>query len=273
MKVAGKQWNARRPCDEPRKAEEIISLKDDWRGVWQRGEDRQAVQVLLSSLILVIVFTLWGKPGFLKLYMPGVGRALGLVQGSPTYDLIPYLYWALTSVVLRVLVPLALIFVWLHGRPTDFGFRVRGVTSHRWAYLAMFVVMVPVVTAVSFTAAFQAKYPMYFSPEGGWTCFAVYQLAYGVQFLGVEAFFRGYMTFGLYPRLGYLSLFVMVIPYSMVHFGKPPLEVFVAIPAGLLLGYLALKSGTWILGALLHWGVALTMDLLAIAHRGGFASG
>jgi membrane protease YdiL (CAAX protease family) len=247
----------------------LSELKSDWLDMWRSDADRMAIQVLLSSAVLVIVFTLWGKPGFLKLHMPSLGRALGVADGGPTYALIPYLYWAVTSVVLRIAVPVALIILWLRKRPADFGFRLRGVTSHAWIYLALFAVMVPVVTAVSFTPAFQAKYPMYFSPAGGWSHFTVYQLAYGVQFLGVEAFFRGYITFGLYPRLGYLSLFVMVIPYSMVHFGKPPLEVFVAIPAGLLLGYLALKSRTWILGALLHWGVAITMDLLAIAHRGG----
>ena len=39
---------------------------------------------------------------------------------------------------------------------------------------------------------------------------------------------------------------------------------------GLALGYLALKSKSWVGGALLHWSVGITMDLLAIFHKGGF---
>lgn len=228
------------------------------------------MQVLASATVLLVVYALWGKPGFLKLHMTILGPALGAAEGTSLFAIIPYFYWALTSLLLRVAAPLAIIVWWARRRPGDFGFRLHGLTSHAWLYFLLFGLMVPVVLAASFTPAFQAKYPLYFDRAGGWTYFAAYQLAYGIQFVGVEAFFRGFLTFGLYPRLGYVSLFVMVIPYSMVHFGKPPLEVFMAIPAGLLLGYLALKSRTWILGALLHWMVAITMDLLALLHRGGF---
>ncbi len=130
--------------------------------------------------------------------------------------------------------------------------------------------MVPVIVAVSFTVGFQNKYPLYKGAILGWDHFLFYQVAYGIQFMGVEAFFRGFLTFGLFERFGYYALLVMVIPYSMVHFGKPPLEVFAAIPAGLLLGYLALKTRSWLFGALLHWTVGITMDLAAIIQKGGF---
>jgi hypothetical protein len=43
-----------------------------------------------------------------------------------------------------------------------------------------------------------------------------------------------------------------------------------AVPAGLLLGYVALKTRSWVFGALLHWAVGITMDSLAIWHAGGF---
>lgn len=226
--------------------------------------------MLIASLVLVVVFTLWGKPQYLRRHLPAVGAWIGLSPENPYHAMLPYVYWAVTSVVLRVLVPLAIIVWVLHRRPADFGYRLRGVTSHAWLYLLMFGAMIPLVAAASFTPAFQAKYPLFFNPAGGWTQFVLYQLAYGIQFVGVEAFFRGFMTFGLYPRFGYLAVFIMVIPYTMVHFGKPPLEVFMAIPAGLLLGYLALKTRSWIFGAMLHWSVAIAMDLMAIAHRGGF---
>lgn len=246
----------------------LRALRRDWSTLWHAPEDRSAIVVLVTSLLLVIVFTLWAKPGFLKRHLDPVGSWVGLPPDDAYHAMLPYVYWAVTSVVLRVLVPLAIVVWVLHRRPGDFGYRLRGVTRHAWLYLVMFLAMIPLVTAASFTPAFQAKYPLFF-PAAGWTQFLLYQLAYGLQFVGVEAFFRGYMTFGLYPRFGYQAVFIMVIPYTMVHFGKPPLEVFMAIPAGLLLGYLALKTRSWVFGALLHWSVAITMDLLAIIHRGG----
>jgi hypothetical protein len=252
----------------------LKELRGDAADVWKRPNDRLAIQVLLASLVLIIVYSLWGRPGFFgREWLPHVAARIGWSAEHDFYTMAPYLYWAVTSVVIRIVLPLAIILLWLRRRPSEFGYRLRGVTSHSALYLVMFLVMIPIVVAASFTPAFQAKYPLYHDAILGWDHFAIYQVAYGIQFLGVEAFFRGFMTFGLYPRFGYLSLFIMVIPYSMVHFGKPPVEVFMAIPAGLILGYLALKSRTWLFGALLHWSVAITMDSLAILHAGGFRSG
>ena len=93
-----------------------------------------------------------------------------------------------------------------------------------------------------------------------------------MQFLGLEAFFRGFLVFGLYPRLGVYAVPVMVIPYTMIHFGKPAPETFAAVIAGFILGYLALKSRSFLWGWMLHWGVAITMDLLVIGREFGFGN-
>ena len=68
------------------------------------------------------------------------------------------------------------------------------------------------------------------------------------------------------------KLVIMTIPYCMIHFGKPMPETLAAIVAGLVLGYLALKSKSWLYGALLHWAIGITMDLLSIFHKGGFTN-
>ncbi len=248
----------------------LKALREDAGTLWKTPEDRRAAQVLVASVILLIVFAIWGRPGFLSSRLPEVAAALGMDGAHEYYYAIPYVYWGLSSAVIRVLLPLLVIVLWIRARPSEFGYRIRGVTSHAWIYLAMFLVMLPIVFAASFMPAFQAKYPMYDNAVLGPTHFALWQLAYGIQFMGVEAFFRGFMTFGLYPRFGYLSLFVMVIPYALVHVGKPPIEVFMAVPAGLALGYLALKTRSWVFGALLHWAVGITMDALAVWHAGGF---
>jgi membrane protease YdiL (CAAX protease family) len=65
---------------------------------------------------------------------------------------------------------------------------------------------------------------------------------------------------------------VMVIPYVMIHFGKPMPETFAAIVAGTLLGYLALRSRSFLWGALLHWSVAITMDAFVIGREIGWAA-
>jgi len=85
-----------------------------------------------------------------------------------------------------------------------------------------------------------------------------------VQFIALEVFFRGFLLHGLRRALGANAIFVMVVPYCMIHFQKPMPETFGAIGAGLILGTLALRTRSIWGGVLIHVGVAMTMDVLAL---------
>ena len=235
--------------------------------------DRQSLIVFVSATVILVVFEYWGLPGWFSgtRWHHGVADALG-PRYAEYFSLLPYQYWGVSSLVLRVLVPMAIIAFVLRQRPGDWGFRVRGQWRHLRLYALFLVGMLPLLSLASLMPAFQAKYPFYdLAGLGGWH-FWGFQLFYGLQFLGVEAFFRGFILFGLYARIGYYAIPVMVIPYTMIHFGKPVAETFAAIVAGFLLGWLALKSRSFLWGFSLHWGVAITMDLLVIGHSQGFGT-
>ena len=89
----------------------------------------------------------------------------------------------------------------------------------------------------SYTGAFQAKYPFYdlTAGEGLWPNMAMWWVVYGLQFMALEFFFRGFMVHGLKHRLGYMAIFVMVVPYNMLHFNKPVLEAVAAIGGAIVL--------------------------------------
>jgi membrane protease YdiL (CAAX protease family) len=96
----------------------------------------------------------------------------------------------------------------------------------------------------------------------------IWEAAYICQFFALEFFFRGFMLHGLRHRLGFYAIFVMMVPYCMIHFQKPMPETFGAIAAGAVLGLMSLKTRSIWLGACLHVAVALSMDFLALWHRG-----
>ena len=60
----------------------------------------------------------------------------------------------------------------------------------------------------------------------------------------------------------------MVMPYVIGHCGKPLPETLGAVGAGLVLGALALHHRSFWLGAIAHWVIAITMDLMALWRRG-----
>jgi len=235
--------------------------------------DRRSLVVFITAMVLLVVFEYWGLPERFEGSWFHVRIADALGPGYRAYfDLLPYQFWGVSSLVLRVAVPLLVIRFVLGERPYDWGFRIRGQWVKFRPYALGFLFMVPVLVVVSSFGPFQAKYPFYDAASlGGWH-FWGWELFYGLQFLGLETFFRGFMLFGLYPRLGYYSIPVMVIPYVMIHFGKPFPETFAAIVAGFVLGYLALRSKSFLWGWFLHWGVALTMDVLVIGREVGFGT-
>ena len=122
----------------------------------------------------------------------------------------------------------------------------------------------------SSTGSFQAQYPFYSLQPGEqlWPRFWVWELFYATQFFCLEFFFRGFILHGTRRRFGVYSIFVMTVPYCMIHYGKPMPETFSAIGAGIVLGVMSLKTRSIWLGAVLHVAVALSMDLLALWHKG-----
>jgi membrane protease YdiL (CAAX protease family) len=85
-----------------------------------------------------------------------------------------------------------------------------------------------------------------------------------LQFVSLEFFFRGFMLHGCRRRFGAYSIFAMTIPYCMIHYHKPLPETFSAIAAGVILGYMSLRTRSIWLGAALHIAVAWTMDAAAL---------
>jgi hypothetical protein len=231
-----------------------------------RSLQARPLGLLYSVAVVMLVFWYFGRVPFYQDHLSGL---LPATRFTPIYS---FLYFATSSVVLRLVVPILLILLVFRRPLREFGFSFRGTFEVWWVYLALFLAVVPVVWLVGHTAAFQAKYPLCreMIREGAvplWL-FLTYQGLYLLVFVSGEAFWRGYMVFGLKPYLGLYSIPVMVIPYAMGHFGKPWPEAFGAIATGTVLGYLALRHGNFWLGVATHWGVALVMDLTAIHFRG-----
>lgn len=249
--------------------------------------DGTAATLYLSAAVLLTVFAYYGRTSGLRgtELHTRLSSMLGPL-GERFHDLLPYAWWGANSLVLRVAIP-CIILIALGIRLRDAGLALRAPPAPGapripgtdrihvgWIYLGLYLVMLPMLAWAAGQADFQAKYPLYTPAREGGADFWLFQLSYALQFLGVEFFFRGFLLFPLHRRIGHHALYVSMIPYVMVHFGKPFAETIGAIVAGLVLGALALRSGTIWLGVMLHCAIAVTMDVLVIAHHaGGLAAG
>jgi len=232
--------------------------------------DRRTVIVLLTAIVLLIVFEYWGLADSLRMSSWHERVAGWLGEGyRPYFDLLPYQYWGVASLVIRVLVPFGVVVLVLREPLREWGWKLKPHWRDVRPYVVFLAAMIPIVIVVSLLASFQAKYPFYQGAvEGGWH-FWGFQLLYGLQFLGVEAFFRGFLLFGLERRFGWYAIGISTIPYVMIHFGKPMPETFAAIVAGILLGWMALRTRSFLWGVALHWSVAITMDITVLSREIG----
>lgn len=177
--------------------------------------------------------------------------------------------WVFILCTFYFVVPVLVIKFFFKENLSDYGLKWKDAFKDYWLYVVMLCIMIPLVAFFSTTASFQARYPFYelSSGEKLYPNFWMWEAMYFLQFFSLEFFFRGFMTHGLKHRFGYYSVFVMTIPYCMIHFGKPLPETIAAIAAGIILGTLSLKSRSILLGVCIHYSVGLMMDLAALWHK------
>ena len=231
----------------------------------ETGRVRQILVV--AAVLLVLGYSFGDRPFFTETFGAAVSRRPQLARYS---ELLSFTYWSLAKLLGYGLLPLLHLRL-LGERVGTYGLGRHpapvgsGVPRLPWGrtYMLLLLVILPAVVLVSFTPAFQQGYPFYRQAGRSGFDFVAWELSYLSTFVAVEFFFRGYLLFGLRRALGSHALFVSMLPYCMIHVLKPAPEALGSIFAGLLLGTLALCTGSLWCGVLLHVTVALTMDLLA----------
>lgn len=243
------------------------------------GVDRKPLIVMLTTAVVLT----------LQAYVTGadaiewLARALAAVGLQDPADSLRaamrdevhgQLYQLLAWVGIRgmewLLVPMLIVRLVFRERLADYGVKLRGLIDGWWLYLLMLAVVLPLVALVSEQPSFLATYPYYrLGPdEPLWPRLWAWEAAYFTQFFFLEFFFRGFMIHGTKHRFGAYSILVMMVPYCMIHFGKPMPETLGSIVAGLVLGFMSLKTRSIWMGTALHINVAMVMDLLALGHAG-----
>lgn len=82
--------------------------------------------------------------------------------------------------------------------------------------------------------------------------------------LAQEALFRGFLVLGVSRALGPLALLLQTALYALAHAGKPPVEVALSIPAGLVLGLAALRTRSIWPGFLVHFALSTGVNLFCV---------
>lgn len=185
------------------------------------------------------------------------------------FPLLSQAWWSFWHLVTFVLIPVIVIKMVLKEPLKNYGLGLGRLRNHVKWYLLLAAPILCFVVIVSFRDDFSSHYPFYKLAYRSWADLIAWEILYLLQFVCVEFFFRGFIIQACRPTFGVNAIFIMIVPYMMIHLPKPWLEASGAIFFGLFLGVLALHTRSIWGGVAVHVSIALSMDIAALLQTKG----
>jgi uncharacterized protein len=159
-----------------------------------------------------------------------------------------------TELVYLALIPILSIVILLRKNPLDFGLRLGDF--RRWGFFVLVAVIIALPVLI--ISSFNSTVLRYYRDTDINMIEYVFRMA--VILFGWEFIFRGYLLFGLKERFKEGSIFIQMIPFVLLHLGKPEIEVLSCIVTGILFGYIAYRGGSF-------WPVYIIHLFINVANR------
>jgi membrane protease YdiL (CAAX protease family) len=232
---------------------EIINFKNSLR-----ESDFKTVIIFMSAPVIFIFSWYYSNPRFLQ-----ENFTLHLKLDEIYSDLISYIYWFFLDSILYLIIPLAIIIVIFKEGVKDFGIIIGDSRTGLIILLFSYLIFLPLIYFLSISNNFSSYFPLMETSKDNIIVFIIYELFFLVFIFSWEFVFRGFMLFGLESKFGFYSIFIQMIPFAILHNGKPFIETFTAVFGGIFLGYLALRTRSIFYGFLLHALILVTFDFIA----------
>ncbi|MFK7800056.1 MAG: CPBP family glutamic-type intramembrane protease [Anaerolineae bacterium] len=183
-----------------------------------------------------------------------VQNALGI---DPGYTGLEKKAW--DRIFFYLIVPLIVILLF-REKPVDYGFGFgnwqEGLLWTAGACLGMAIIL----WAVARTDSMQAYYSVRAAPQPWRVIYLT-----GVDLLGWEFIWRGFLLFGMARVLGVgPAIWLQAVPFAFMHLGKPEIETMTTIFGGAAFGFVAWRTNSFVYPFLIHWFIASYTQLIAL---------
>jgi len=171
-------------------------------------------------------------------------------------------YWPLKLLVM--LGGLMIFWKYFNKENHFYGVGTSGFKPRPYAW--MLLIMIPLIAAASTQPDFLKMYPklQHMIPQHYslpvWKKL-LFELSYGLDFVGIELYFRGFLILAFVQWAGKDAILPMAIFYCTIHFGKPLGECVSSFFGGIILGVVTYHTQTIWGGLIVHLGIAWLMEL------------
>jgi uncharacterized protein len=225
----------------------IVSLS--WSGM------RREEQVASAALLLGVVVTTLHRQACGVDALP----AMGLLASDSARV---WTYYLSTALLFGLLPALVIRFFWRDSL-ADYGLRIGD-----WKFgLRSVAILLPLISLLFLLPAasmedMRATYPVDRAAGDSLSRFLVHTGGRILLFYTAwEFLFRGFLLFGLRRITGdAVAICVQTIPSALWHINYPAGELYMSIAAGLLFGWLALRTRSILWPLLLHAGIGVVTD-------------
>lgn len=216
--------------------------------------------LLLSAPILLTLYRYHAYPEYFQSYFPGLA-------GDANFDLYSR-YWQFgIFFVLMLIIPMLSTRFFSDLNLSEMGL---GAGDFKLG-LKLVVVLIPlVILPILYFAAdmpdIQSEYPLAKMIIERHDLIFLYELVYVIfYYIAWEFFFRGFLLFGLAPRVGvFNAVLIQTISSCLIHIGKPEGEIIGSIIVGIIFAAIALRTRSIWYVFILHASIGVITDLLII---------
>lgn len=144
-----------------------------------------------------------------------------------------------SALLYYALLPILVIVVLLRKSPLDFGFRLGNHKVWGFHVIITCIFGIPILYFISRCSLVLGYYTIeQFNPLRYFLEISAYLFAW-------EFLFRGFLLFGLKGKLKETSILVQMVPFALLHFGKPEIETISTILMGLYFGYIGYRGESY----------------------------
>lgn len=239
-------------------------IKDFFFSMFDKNNWKLTVILLYAAIML----TLWK-------YLPGSERFAddtGRVLIQPEKVTIPLFCFGMKKMIAAFMImgviPALIVKFIFREKLSDYGLSL-GIKLRTFRTMLIIVPIMAFSGWLSGMGKFMySAYPMNPYAATGSLAFAIHSIVYLFLFyLAWEFMFRGFMQYGLMKNFGLpAAVLVQTMASVMLHYGNPPVEVFMSVPAGLFWGFFSWRTRSVISGACQHAALGIMMDAALIHY-------
>ncbi|MHC1590863.1 MAG: CPBP family glutamic-type intramembrane protease [Candidatus Helarchaeales archaeon] len=237
---------------------------------WKEIFSRKRILVLSSVIGLTVIYYVLALA-----YIPVSPTQKKLIfynlffSNLPLSDYWQYIFQFILAFLLFFIVPVLIIKLIFKEKLVDYGFSLEK-KKLIIIFLALAIgIMLPLAFIQSFDPLLQSTYPMTRIVTQNFSLLIIYETCYvAFYYLSYETIYRGYLQFGLKTEDTtekgiWLIIIIQTIITVLFHVGKPTVEIFGALIAGIIFGYIALKCKSILPVLVGHAILGVALDLFS----------